>query len=83
MGTTIRSDLGTTRLDRRDVLRRSAVGLALPAALGATAAARTGAAGGASRTAQTDEGGRTVGSGGFSAAGLERMHDTLARHVEQ
>ena len=88
MGTTTRSDLGTTRLDRRGVLRRSAAGLALPAALAAVGVA-PGEAGaraigaGSERSNATGRRAQTVGGGGFSEARLGRMREVMAGHVER
>jgi CubicO group peptidase (beta-lactamase class C family) len=78
---------GRARFDRRDVLRRSAAGLAIPAAA-ALSAMPSGAAGavslggsrspvGAGRQAMTSEG------EGFSPERAARMRETMARHVER
>jgi CubicO group peptidase (beta-lactamase class C family) len=78
---------GRARFDRRDVLRRSAAGLAIPAAA-ALSAMPSGAAGavslggsrspvGAGRQAMTSEG------EGFSPERVARMRETMARHVER
>jgi CubicO group peptidase (beta-lactamase class C family) len=77
---------GRARFDRRDVLRRSAAGLAVPASAMLTAMP-SGAMGirplGDSRSPMGA--GRQVTSstsGGFSADRLERMRETLVRHIE-
>ena len=86
MRTVDQSGVGTTRLDRRDVLRRSAAALAMPAALAAAgvpageAAAR--AAGGNGReSGNPGQRHQAMNDGGFSPTRLEQMHEAMAAHV--
>src|SRR5215207_3874635 len=86
MSNAIRSEITTTRIDRRKLLHHSAAGLAIPALV----AARRPAAGGAAHSA-LDNAPSSIGigepiaatSGGeLSEERLDRMHETMARHVE-
>ena len=86
MNNTIRSGIATARIDRRKVLHHSAAGLAIPA----LAAAGWPVEGVAAPVAVETEPGSvetgwtrsTMSGGGFSPARLERMHEAMARHVE-
>ncbi len=72
------------RLDRRDLLGRSAAGIAIPAALAAA-----GLPAGRARAAtepRSDTSWRmnlAMSGGGLSEARLERMHEVMAGHVER
>jgi len=78
---------GAARFDRRRVLRGSAAGLAIPAALAAAgpSPARAGAriAHGTTPVSTGTEGGeRTMSTGGLSAEQIGRMREAMARHVQ-
>jgi CubicO group peptidase (beta-lactamase class C family) len=85
MSNVIRTDIATTRINRRKVLHHSAAGLAIPALV---AAGRPGA-GGEAHSALNAQGLIGIGAttsatsgGGLSQARLDRMHEAMARHVE-
>jgi CubicO group peptidase (beta-lactamase class C family) len=85
---TARRETDARRLDRRDVLRRSALGLAVPAVLAGTGATPGGAtakavANDVSGFAGSGQGNTNVSGGGLSRPGLNRMHEVLAGHVER
>jgi CubicO group peptidase (beta-lactamase class C family) len=83
---TLPDALGTARLDRRDMLRRSAMGLAVPAALATAgltrdqAVAQSASESGPGSLQTTREELRM--GGGLSQTRLERMHEVMADHVE-
>ncbi len=73
---------GPARLDRRDILRRSA-GLAVPAAVALSGVPRTPALTGAA-AGPAERGARLVANDeGFDRARLDRLRETLAGHVER
>src|ERR671916_563901 len=81
-----RSARTCSRLDLRDMIRRSAMGLSVPAALATVgfstdrAVARSTSESGLGSLQATREEQRM--GGGLSQARLERMHEVMASHVE-
>jgi CubicO group peptidase (beta-lactamase class C family) len=72
---------GTSLLNRRNVLRRSAAGIAV-AGLPAGNAVALGAGGSGRGTSRTRRRKQAMQNGGFSPARLEQMHAAMAAHVE-
>lgn len=78
------NEYGDARFDRRQLLGKSAAGIALPAALGAAgvAAVRTSASE-APNLAAVGRESCAPNNGGLSPARLDRMHDVMNGHVQR
>ena len=78
-----RSGLGMACLDRRDLLVRSAAGIAIPAAVAAGLSVGVAAADTKSRSGAPGRKEQAMSSGGLSEARLDRMRQVMAGHVER